>query len=192
MLRPALTLLALLAVAAVAEAAPTGWLPEQPFDAYSPLAAAEERVQRLLAPTYAERLRSHQQRTGVELAEHSLDLANERFDLYVSVRNFTRVWLTRSGHWVPDARRLDSAFDFLDEPASAARSDPECVDRLQASVDAGLQQVERLMTSQSWRQAGELLGTLEDQYGGLLAPRSVEQAKAIAAHLPAEESEATP
>jgi predicted esterase len=350
MLRPALTLLALLAVAAVAEAAPTGWLPEQSFDTYSPLAATKERVQRLLAPTYAERLRSHQQRTGAELAEHSLDLANERFDLYVPatmpaqgygllvfvapsadfplprdwrqvldrrgviyvsarragnqqsvidrrvplalhahqhvaahyavdpqrvwisgfsggsrvaqriavaypdlfrgavlmagsdafgefdsrpsraplftlfrersrvvfvsgdqdypnklkdkhtiasfqrlcVSNFKRVWLTRSGHWVPDARRLERVFEFLDQPGAVASTDPDCASRVQASIDAGLQQVERLMTAQHWRQAGELLGALEDQYGGLLAPRSVELAPTIAAHLPMEEPDATP
>lgn len=64
-------------------AAKTGWLTEQQFDAYSPLAAKHELIDRVLVPTLADRIRRFEQQTGQQASEHTVDLAEERFDLFV-------------------------------------------------------------------------------------------------------------
>ena len=72
--------------AAAGAAAATGWMTEQTFDAYSPLAAKHALIDRVLVPTLADRIRRFEQQTGREASEHTVDLANERFDLFVPPR----------------------------------------------------------------------------------------------------------
>lgn len=71
---------------AVSATAATGWQTEQRFDAYSPLAAKHELVDRVLVPTLADRIRRFEQQTGQQASEHTVNLADEHFDLFVPAR----------------------------------------------------------------------------------------------------------
>lgn len=68
------------------EPAPTGWLTEQRFERYSPLAAKDELLDRVLVPTLVDRIRRFEAREARNAAEHTIDLSKERFDLYVPER----------------------------------------------------------------------------------------------------------
>ncbi|MCB1553606.1 MAG: hypothetical protein KDJ14_07320 [Xanthomonadales bacterium] len=63
--------------------APTGWMPEQTFADYSPLAAKWEYARRIFSPTTLDRLQRFERASGVVAVEHTVDLAKERFDLFV-------------------------------------------------------------------------------------------------------------
>src|SRR5450755_663246 len=53
------------------------------FSTYSPLARSSELLRRLLSPLSALRVAAEESRTGQMLREQPIDLANERFALYV-------------------------------------------------------------------------------------------------------------
>lgn len=76
--------------AVAAQGAPTqstpGWHDEQLFDRYSPLAAKREFARRVLQPTTYDRLQRFELATGIVASEHTLDLREERFDLFVPAR----------------------------------------------------------------------------------------------------------
>lgn len=78
----------LLLAGQAAGAIPTepGWHRELVFDAYSPLAAKWAFSERVFAPTVVDRLRRFEQASGVVAVEHTVDLARERYDLYVPRR----------------------------------------------------------------------------------------------------------
>jgi hypothetical protein len=66
-----------------AGAAPTGLQPEVVFDAYTPLAASSELLRRTLTPLDYFRVQQALSRRGEALAARMVDLAAERFVLYV-------------------------------------------------------------------------------------------------------------
>lgn len=68
---------------AAAAPLPPGWHAEQVFDTYSPLAAKREFARRVFTPTTVERLQRFERASGVTAVEHTVNLAQERFDLYV-------------------------------------------------------------------------------------------------------------
>ncbi len=58
-------------------------LDNQIFDRYSPLAAADEFSRRVFSPTTHDRLQRYQAHIGVRAVAHTVDLRNERFDLFI-------------------------------------------------------------------------------------------------------------
>ena len=58
-------------------------LAEQRFDRYSPLVAADEFSRRVFSPTTHDRLQRFQQHIGQHAVEHTVDLAEERFDVFL-------------------------------------------------------------------------------------------------------------
>ncbi len=53
------------------------------FDTYSPLASSSVLTQRVMTPLLRERIRSGAQASGIAISEQSIDLAKERFSVYV-------------------------------------------------------------------------------------------------------------
>lgn len=84
MLRLALPLATLLALPLTATAG--DWLPEQRFDLLHPLAAAPEFSRRVFSPTTHDRLERFQAYIGRRAIEHTVDLAEEHFGLFVPER----------------------------------------------------------------------------------------------------------
>lgn len=68
---------------AYAGVAPTGLHEDVTFTAYSPLAGNAERMRRLLSPLTAWRMQRQLQKAHERLGEQAIDLARERFTLYV-------------------------------------------------------------------------------------------------------------
>ncbi len=58
-------------------------LSDQVFDRYSPLAAADEFSRRVFSPTTHDRLQRYQQHTGIRAVAHTVDLRDERFDVFI-------------------------------------------------------------------------------------------------------------
>jgi pimeloyl-ACP methyl ester carboxylesterase len=76
--------LLLFTLAAAAPAAAAGQLLEdQVFDRYSPLAAADEFSRRVFSPTTFDRLRRFQRHIGRKPIEQTVNLADERYDMFV-------------------------------------------------------------------------------------------------------------
>lgn len=73
----------LLILCGPALAGPAGWLGDQRFSTYSEWAAKQVFVTRVLLPTEADRFLRAEQRSVRPVAEHSVDLAAERFDVYL-------------------------------------------------------------------------------------------------------------
>lgn len=61
----------------------TGLLPDVAFTQYSPLSGSAELVRRLVSPLNARRLQQQAAITGTAIREQPIDLAKERFTLYV-------------------------------------------------------------------------------------------------------------
>jgi pimeloyl-ACP methyl ester carboxylesterase len=77
----------LFTLAAGAPAAAAGQLLEnQVFDRYSPLAAADEFSRRVFSPTTHDRLQRFQEHVGKRPVEQTIDLAVERYDVWVPER----------------------------------------------------------------------------------------------------------
>ncbi|WP_114239557.1 PHB depolymerase family esterase [Dyella sp. C9] len=74
------------AAAGPAADAPTGLHDNVVFDAYSPLSGSSELARRLVSPLNARRLQQQAAATGATIQEQPVDLARERFALYVPGR----------------------------------------------------------------------------------------------------------
>jgi predicted esterase len=79
-----LGLLCLILVANVANAGQL--LVDQVFDRYSPLVAADEFSRRVLSPTTSDRLQRFQVEIGHHAKEQTVNLADERFDVFIPTR----------------------------------------------------------------------------------------------------------
>lgn len=79
-------LVALLLLLAHSSTTAGDWLPDQRFDLLHPLAAAPEFSRRVFSPTTHDRLERFQAHIGRRAIEHTVDLSEERFDLYVPAR----------------------------------------------------------------------------------------------------------
>ncbi|MFO1496728.1 MAG: hypothetical protein U1F26_18955 [Lysobacterales bacterium] len=62
------------------------WLSDQVFDRYSPLVAADEFSRRVFTPTTHDRLQRFQAYLGRHAVEQTVDLAAERYDVYLPSR----------------------------------------------------------------------------------------------------------
>lgn len=79
-------LLAALGIVFGAAASAGELLENQVFDRYSPLVAADEFSRRVFTPTTHDRLQRFQAHLGRKAIEHTVDLADERFEVYVPSR----------------------------------------------------------------------------------------------------------
>jgi predicted esterase len=96
-------------------------------------------------------------------------------------RHVVRVDVPRLDHWIPPGRSLERA---LVELASAPGSENNsCMTALMTTIAWQLDASEARLVSGDAAGAGEALGRIDDLYGGLAAPRSVDLARRIAAAL---------
>lgn len=109
-------------------------------------------------------------------------MARERFDAlcFAGVRSFGPA---RLDHWVPDARGFAKALDRLEVPATDSPAHEACRRQLDAVVAGALDAVQVQLDAGDAIAARDALVTLDDRYGGLAAPRSLELARAIEAAL---------
>ena len=77
----------------------------------------------------------------------------------------------RLEHWVPGGRELAKALDALEAPLS---TDPGCATELDARIDAALDRVEADFLAGDVDAARAALVAIDDRWGGLAAPRSLE------------------
>ncbi|WP_372781983.1 hypothetical protein [Phenylobacterium sp.] len=139
---------ALLALGGAARAAPVGLRADVVFSEPSPLASGPEIARRLLSPLAAAQIEEGLARSGRALSDQSIDLADERFTLYVPAQAppggygllvFVPPW--------PDARLPQGWASVLDRAGvifvSAARSgnDANVVGRREPLALLGLQNV---------------------------------------------------
>ena len=122
--------------AATPSDSPTGLQSEVVFADYSPLAGSPELVRRLLSPLTVMQMRSQSARAGKPLREQPIDLANEKFTLYVPTRTpargyallvFVPPWrgAVVPPHWIAALDRHDMIF----VSASNSGNDADVLDR---------------------------------------------------------------
>ena len=111
-------------------------------------------------------------------------LARERFQAlcFAGVHSFGPA---RLDHWVPDARGFAKALDRLESPATASPEHEVCRRDLDAVVGSALDAAQAQLDAGEVIAARDALVALDDRYGGLAAPRSLELARAIEAALAA-------
>lgn len=109
-------------------------------------------------------------------------LARERFEAlcFAGVRSFGPA---RLDHWVPDARGFAKALDRLEAPAQATPENETCRRELDAAVAGALDEIQSRLDAGEIIAARDALVVLDDRYGGLAAPRSLDLARAIEAAL---------
>jgi len=142
-----------------------------------------------LPPPPRELMSRFQENTRVVLVSGNLDLPNRRND--AETREGLRALCVagergfgpaRLDHWVPDGRAFARALEMLETPVAVdptARAD--CRQRLAAGIAKELDAAQADADQARWREAVDRLVALDDRYGGLAAPRSVEMAHAIMA-----------
>ncbi|KFL35532.1 hypothetical protein N788_08640 [Arenimonas donghaensis DSM 18148 = HO3-R19] len=110
------------------------------------------------------------------------DLSRERFDAlcFDGASGFVP---SRLDHWVPDARGLAKALDRLESPVQAPATAEACRATLDAAVTAALDAAEASLAAGDAIAARDALVQLDDRYGGLASPRSLELARRIEAAL---------
>ncbi len=142
------------------------------------------------APPLREQMQALRQRSRIVFATGGSDLTNRAKDqrtrdslIAFCVPGARTVWVPRVDHWVPPRRKFAEALDALDRPLSPVADQAACEARVDAEIDADLTAVQALLDAGDAGAAGERLGELEDRYGGLAAPRSIDLAQRIAARL---------
>lgn len=124
------------------------------------------------------------------LVSGSQDMPNRSNDAQ-SMQGFDRLCFegvssltpSRLDHWVPDARGLDEALDLLEAPVAPSSAADACRRRLDGAVSQALDAVETRLGAGELNAARDGLVRLDDSYGGLAAPRSLELARRIEAAL---------
>lgn len=142
-----------------------------------------------LPPPALELMARFQENTRVVMVSGNVDLPNRRNDAeareglralcVAGERGFAPA---RLDHWVPDGRAFARALEMLETPVAvdpAAQAD--CRRRLAADIAGELDAAKAEADRADWQPAVDRLVALDDRYGGLAAPRSVELARAIMA-----------
>lgn len=142
--------------------------------------------QNRLPPPPEALMRTFQRQTRVVLLTGAVDMANRRNDAIaretmedLCVANVQTMVPPRLDHWVPDGRWLAKALDRLEAPAAAP--DARCEAALQAAIDAELTQATADIDAGRYDEATTRLLAIDDRWGGLAAPASVELARRIMA-----------
>jgi predicted esterase len=86
-------------------------------------------------------------------------------------------------HWVPNGRGFIRVLNELERTISQIEDAEACDENLRKFIDEGLASVEQKIEDGDLKMAGELLGQLDAQYGGLATPKSVALARSIAEQL---------
>ncbi len=154
------------------------------------LAGSDPIGTRGFVPPPRELMRLFQARTRIVLSTGSEDLPNRGRDMRTQrnlaelcVQGVATVPQTGLDHWVPSRIGFIKALRALQEAVVPADDFDSCTQQLQARIDAGLGEVAALLDAGDAAAAGERLGGIDDLYGGLAAPRSVEFARTIADRL---------
>lgn len=136
---------------------------------------------------WMERLRMH---SRLVLVSGGLDLVNRAHDARTaeSLRSYcvagvTTQQVARMEHWVPERRHFERALALLETPPDVPDAVRRCVAAMDRTIEAELDRVEALLDAGRPREAGVLLGEIEDRYGGLAEHRSVTLARRVAAAL---------
>lgn len=145
-----------------------------------------------LTPPPADLMRTFQARSRLVYVTGAHDLPNRRADAasQASMRDFCVAHVHRHsmgsrGHATPDRRTFLKVLAWLDAPRAA---DPAvdlatCRSVLTARLQADMTRVRELLAREDLAKAGEALGTLDQSWGGLAAPESVELGRRISAAL---------
>jgi predicted esterase len=106
------------------------------------------------------------------------DVQTRHSAVALCVQNLDVQTMSGAGHALLGGRELSQGLQALQEPRPLdAERLAKCRSGLQAEIENGLAEVERLLAQGQTKQAGERLSQLDDHYGGLAAPRSVELAR---------------
>ncbi len=131
-----------------------------------------------------------QQRTRLVLLTGSEDTHNRSKDARARnslesfcVQGVVVMVQNRLDHWVPSKGGFRRALHALQQPVNAGKDFDACRQRLQAGIDAGLDEVSTSIGSGDMTLARKRLREIDQLYGGLAAPRSVELARIIAGRL---------
>ncbi|MGH8107003.1 MAG: hypothetical protein ACREO2_11830, partial [Arenimonas sp.] len=95
------------------------------------------------------------------------------------VRHLASQPMRRTGHALIGGRELDSALSWLEKPDTNAGDSTSCSEKLQLAIDSGLHEVQDSITNGSKQKAGKQISAIDNSYGGLAAPASVELARKI-------------
>ena len=146
-----------------------------------------------LAPPPPELARLLQQRTRFVFVSGQQDPRNRRNDALaqesMQALCFADVVVRvppRLDHWVPEGRELAKALDALEAPLAP---EPACAPRLEAGIAAALDRVEADFAAGDVDAARAALVDIDDRWGGLAAPRSVELARRMLPALRARSAE---
>ncbi|SDQ88956.1 hypothetical protein SAMN05428982_2346 [Pseudoxanthomonas sp. CF385] len=83
-------------------------------------------------------------------------------------------------HWVPDGRGFSRAMDAVEKPIQENAEAGACLAELDKRIGKQLDGVAARIAEGKLEEAGRLLASVDAQYGGLAAPRSVELSRTIA------------
>lgn len=118
------------------------------------------------------------------------DMPNKRMDAESRasakarcLHSIQNLWMPAVEHAPPDARNFSKAMALLDVDSPASIELPACRQRLMVGIEAELEVVEGLLREGKISEAGERLGEVDAQWGGLAAPRSVLLARRISESL---------
>jgi pimeloyl-ACP methyl ester carboxylesterase len=134
-----------------------------------------------LPPPKPELFRQFEEGTRLVYATGSRDTEHLTMDAHSrdSARNMcitdlqTEEMRGRGHEWI-DAATLDRALTALSTPRKPDAELAACRERRQQQIDAQLREIETLVGGGDKREAEKRLQTLDERYGGLAAPRSVE------------------
>ncbi len=139
-----------------------------------------------LPPPPSELMQRFRRQTRVVMVSGAIDMANRRNDALardtlqsLCATNVQTIVPARLDHWVPDGRVLAKALDRLEAPAAAP--DAACEARLQAQIDGELAQAAADADAGRDAEATARLLAIDDRWGGLAAPASVELARRLLA-----------
>ena len=89
--------------------------------------------------------------------------------------------MRRTGHALMGAQAIDNAIMRIDSVSAASVETSDCETRMRNDIDHGLAQVQNYLDQGLNKKAGEELSLLDEHYGGLAAPASVELARKLLA-----------
>lgn len=118
---------------------------------------------------------------GIDLPNRAKDGRVRKNLESLCFRHIAKVDVPKLDHWIPAGRPFRRAMAIMQ--AHGAPRDEACRTRLNATIQKELDLAEALLTGGDAVAAGQALGRVDDLYGGLAAPRSVELARRIAAAL---------
>lgn len=142
----------------------------------------------LLPPPPVELMDLFQQRSRVVLVSGNLDLPNRRNDALtraglrgLCVAGERGMTPARLDHWVPDGRAFARSVDLLEAPVEPGSDQAACRQALQQAIAADIAAAAAEAASGRRERAVALLVAVDDRYGGLAAPASLELARKMLA-----------